>query len=278
LSADFSEWHDEHSLDHRRRLRNSMLVSLAFHGMIFAAFAVAPSRVPVPMPMVLSVDLVSGPPAAPRPKAPAPAKARPAPKPAAPEPPPAPTPIAKAPVQVLPEEAPSRIRKVAPEAPAPKVVPKPEPKARPKPEPELDYDAAMAALDQELGPDETKELLTPRPDPNAAQTSSAEAESAETASAGVKVSPEQAAWILKTRRRIASMWVVPSNFRGRQLATTLELRLAANGALIGEPRVMISSGDPYWDDNTVRAMMMADPLPPPPRAGPVTFVFRSEDH
>jgi TonB family protein len=276
LSADFSEWHDEHSLDHRRRLRNSMLVSLAFHGMIFAAFAVAPSRVPVPMPMVLSVDLVSGPPAAPRPKAPAPAKARPAPKPAAPEPPPAPTPIAKAPVQVLPEEAPSRIRKVAPEAPAPKVVPKPEPKARPKPEPELDYDAAMAALDQELGPDETKELLTPRPDPSDAQTSSGETTSAEASSAGVKVSPELAKWTLDTRRRIQSKWVMPANLRNRGLATTLELRLAANGALVGEPQVVTSSGDPYFDDNTVRAMKAAAPLPPPPKAGTITFVFRSE--
>ena len=41
--------------------------------------------------------------------------------------------------------------------------------------------------------------------------------------------------------------------------------------------VISSSGDPYFDDNAVRAVMMVSPLPPPPRAGVTVFVFRSED-
>jgi outer membrane biosynthesis protein TonB len=288
LSSASIEWRDEHSLDHRRRLRNSMLVSVAFHGMIFAAFAVSPSRTPVPMPTVLSVELVSGPPAAPRPNASKPAPTRAAPKPpsaepAPPEPPaPAPPPIAKAPVQVLPEEAPSRIREVPPEVPAPKVVAKPEPmpkpKPNPKPKPELSYEDAMAALDDELGVDETASLLTPAEAPGASEpeTSSGEAQPSENARIGVVVSPELAAWILETRRRIQSKWVMPPNFRGRGLATTLELRLTVTGDLAGTPRVVVSSGDPYFDDNAVRAMMTAAPLPSPPKPGLTVFVFRSE--
>ena len=42
------------------------------------------------------------------------------------------------------------------------------------------------------------------------------------------------------------------------------------------PRVSISSGDLYYDENTVRAVLMVNPLPAPPRAGVTVFVFRSE--
>ena len=63
MTADLIGWHDEHGPDHRRRLRNAMILSVAMHGSIFAAFAIAPPREVVPMPQVLAVELVAGPPA-----------------------------------------------------------------------------------------------------------------------------------------------------------------------------------------------------------------------
>jgi outer membrane biosynthesis protein TonB len=286
LNVELIGWHDEQSLDHRRRLRNAMLVSVALHGSIFAAFAVAPPRTVAPMPQFLAVELVAAPPSsapASRPNpAPAP-KAPPAPpETAPPEPPPPvapPPPVVKAPVQVLPEESPSRIRKVKPEPPKPKVVAKvvPEPKSapkRPKREKELSYEDAMA----ELGIDETEEFLEALPAPRASDDSSGQPAAPDASSvskAGVAISPELAAWNRATQRRIQRKWVTPPKFRESGLATTLELRLSLSGELIGPPRVIQGSGDPYFDENAVRALLTAAPLDPPPKPGLQHFIFKS---
>lgn len=285
MSAELIGWHDEDALDHRRRLRNALVASLALHVSLFAAFALAPTPAPAPLPQVLAVELVAAP-ASParsaRPAKPPPAPAKPAPA----EPPPAAAPAPpqpKAPVQVLPEESPGRIREAEPEpAPAkPEKVAKVEPKPKPAPprrEEAVSYEQAMA----ELGLDETEEFLESLPGAKKeAETSSAEATptpGAETSQAGVKIPPELAEWNLKTRRRIQNSWVMPSQFRDRALTTELALQLSATGELVRKPEVVRSSGDYLYDDNTVRAVMKAAPLPPPPRAGSINLIFRSEDY
>ncbi len=286
MNGELIGWHDEHSLDHRRRLRNSMLVSVALHGSIFAAFAVAPPRIVAPMPQFLAVELVAALPSSAPASRPNPAPAPPTPSAppappdtAPPEPPPPAPPVVKAPVQVLPEESPGRIRKVKPEPPKPKVVAKvaPEPKSapkRPKREKELSYEDAMA----ELGIDETEEFLEALPAPRAADDSSGQPATPDASSvskAGVAISPELAAWNRATQRRIQRKWVTPAKFRDSGLATTLELRLSLSGELIGPPRVIQGSGDPYFDENAVRALLTAAPLDPPPKPGLQHFIFKS---
>jgi colicin import membrane protein len=280
LSADALGWHDEHGLDHRRRLRNGALVSLTVHGLVFATLVVSPPQSAPPMPKSFAVELVAAPSAArsqPAPKA----ASKPAPEPAtAPEPaPPPPPPPPKAPVQVLPENSPQKLREVKPEPKPVKQVEqppkqKPEPRpARPPREKALSYEDAMAALDDELGPEENPDLLKA---PSTPDSSSVESSGEPTARAGVVVSAELAAWGEATTRLIQSKWVTPASFRGRGLVTSLELELSATGHVIGTPRVRRSSGDPFFDDNAVRAVLMANPLPPPPRAGVTSFDFHSE--
>jgi TonB family protein len=284
LSVELIGWHDEHLPDHRRRLRNAMLVSLAIHGSIFAAFAIGPTPTFAPMPEVIAIELIAAPSGAARPSRPAPAPPpakTPAPEPAPPEPAPPTPPVVKAPVQVLPEESPGRIREVKPEPPKPKVVAKVQPKPkpvprRPKREKSLSYEDAMAALDDELGVDETADLLQAPSAPVESEVSSGQPESSDTSRAGAVVSPELAAWNLATKRRIQNKWVTPANFRNRGLATILELRLSASGDVIGTPKVIRSSGDPYFDDNAVRAVLTAAPLPPPPKPGLRSFLFNAE--
>ena len=111
----------------------------------------------------------------------------------------------------------------------------------------------MAALDDELGPDESAALLQPPPGPTPQPQESA-------ALARTVVSPEMLAWSVATTRRIQSKWVTPASFRGRGLATSLELELSGSGQVLGTPRVLRSSGDPYFDENAVRAVLMANPL------------------
>jgi colicin import membrane protein len=280
LSAEVFGWQVEHELDHRRRLRNGLVVSLAVHGVFMALLVISPSRSAPPFPDVLSVDLVAAAPSV-RPAPAAPPKAppepvpeaapKPAPKPApkalpkaAPEPPPpAPPPIAKAPVQALPENVPSKIRKVEPKREV-------DPRQRPR-EKELSYEDAMASLDDELGPVEDRDLLKPIPEAEPAESSGSPQ-----SKRGVVVSPEMLAWATATTRRIQNNWKGVSSYEGRGLATSLELELSAGGDVLGTPKVIRSSGDPFFDDNAVRAVMMVSPLPAPPRSGPTVFVFKSE--
>ncbi len=140
------------------------------------------------------------------------------------------------------------------------VVPKQAPKAERKPPPparleELDYDEALAQLREELG-----EEPALQPAPEIARVSTPPA-------SGEPIDPEVAAWILATRRHVRSAWVTPPEFLERPLRTVLGVQVSADGQVVGEPDVLRGSGDPFWDDNAVRAVLRASPLPPPPVAG-----------
>jgi len=280
LSAELATWHDEHLLDHRRRLRTAMFVSLAVHGLILALFAASPPRPTVQAPEYLAVELVAAPSgadtarkAAPTARS-APKSPPPPPEPAATEPPPAPAPappVAKAPVQVLPEETPGRIRKVTPKPPAPKVVakaaPKPEPvRRRPRREQALSYEDAMASLDDELGVDDTADLMEAAASEPAASSDS-DSESESQARPGIKVSPEQLAWDREVFRMIQSRFPNFGRFSGRGLVAQLEVVVSASGDLSGEPRLVGTSGDLDFDRMAIAVVERAAPLPPPPNPG-----------
>jgi len=292
LRAGSLGWQDEHDVEEKRRLRNALYTSLGVHVLLVAALVISPPTAFAPLPQTIAVELVAGPqiapPAAPRaagrpkppPPAPAPPKAEPAPEPPAPTPPPP-----KAPVQVLPENAPKPDKKVK-QAPAEKpkelakVEPKPEkPAEKPVKQPETpqSYDDVMQSLEDELGEDTTDDLLAPAPS-RPAQRTAAESSGHAQSQAGIRLSPEEAAWMAATRRQIQMKWVTPSSFRNRGLATVMQLELSASGEVIGQPEVVRSSGDPYYDDNAVAAVLKASPLPAPPRAGKTSFIFSSEEY
>ena len=84
-------------------------------------------------------------------------------------------------------------------------------------------------------------------------------------------------WLRETRAHVQRAWITPREFLNRGLETHLSVRLAADGSVIGEPVIVRSSGDPYWDDNAVRALRRASPLPPPPEPGEWPFAFSPEE-
>jgi len=225
----------------RQEWRKRLIASLVGHLVVVALVVGLPSPSPLPMPPVVTVDLLAAAPRAamkPAPRAPVPRR---------------PTPVVAAPVQkkkVLPREAPKVSEKPVP-AP-PREVP---------PEPVLDYDAALAALRKEAGED------TPAPDAEEIVD-----EAAESAGRG-QFDPELAAWQMAVDRRIKQTWVVPAEFRNISLRTLLSAQIMGDGTVLGSPRVKRSSGNPSYDDNAVRAIIQASPLPPPPRAGdwPIWF-------
>ena len=302
MSAESIGWHEGQDQEERRRARRAMSISIGIHVAVFAALVISPPVAFEPIPQTIAVELIAGPqiaaPVAPRApvrrKAPPPP---PAPKPpaeaAAPEPPAPAPPKPKAPVQVLPENEPQPRKKVKqePEKKTQEVAkaetePAPEKKVEKAPakEPakkaadeELSYEDAMESLDEELGEDETEDLLAPpppRPGDRVMPTSGNAPESR----AGVSLNAEDAAWGLAVRRKVGSNFVMPSNFRGRGLVTAIRLEITTAGELIGDPEVQRSSGDPYFDDFALLAVEKAAPLPPPPRPGQLFLLFSAEDY
>jgi outer membrane biosynthesis protein TonB len=250
----------------RKQFRRLLLVSLLAHGALCLFLGFSP-RGEVVMPKgVIAVELVSVPaPAAPRP---APAAA-PAPKPA--EPAPAPPPPPPEPKQiVLPKET-------APPPPEPKPAAEPKPKPKPepvaKPESERDYADVLSDLRSQV-PDEPM-VATPSEAPAAAQ---APAQTAAIGSpTGSPVPPEFLAWERRARIHIRQNWVVPPSFRNQPLRTSIQVELDASGGVVGEPRIVGRSGNPWYDEGVVRSIQKASPLPPPPEAGEWSFVFVADE-
>lgn len=245
----------------RRRFRRFVGVSAACHVLAAAMLGFAPSRAVPLLPPVISVDLLAALPAHQAPPAPAPAPAKPTPK-APPKAVVKPPPVAPKPKKiVLPKKAPAAKR-------PPKKVDRPPPK-RPKPK-ELDYSDALDKLREELGepePTTDKELLA-----------SAEPAAQPAASTGARVDPEVARWLAGMKSHVRARWVIPPEFLDRDLVTHLAVELSADGRVIGQPRVVGPSGDPFWDDSAVRAILRASPLPAPPQVGEWSFSFRSQEN
>ena len=70
---------------------------------------------------------------------------------------------------------------------------------------------------------------------------------------------------------------MPPGFRMQPLVAVITVELDAEGHVIGEPDVERRSGNPWYDDNVVRGIRKASPLPAPPEPGDWTFVFDAEE-
>ena len=237
-----------------------LVLSSAGHVLLAALLAgdFLPSR-PVVAPSVIAVDLVAAPRSAPRatPKAPAPT----------PLPPPAPAkPKPRVPKQVLLPKEPRR------DASKPVEKAKAPPKPAPTPPVQRDYSDVMAQLRAEAG----EEPPQPEPQQVAAVTPPAGARTSAGAP-GAGVSPEVAAWIRRAKRAVRDVWVVPPGFRTQDLEAHVLVDLDAQGRVLGEPRIVRRSGNPWYDEGVVRAIQKASPLPPPPEPDRWSFVFVPED-
>jgi len=236
------EWLAEQQAADQRRFVNMLAGSVVVHVVFAALLGVVPAPARAPQPEVLRVDLVA---------LPVPSKPN-AGTSARRPPPPAPR------QTVLPKQAPRAVPK--------KRVPPPPPKRR---EP-IDYEDALTQLRNELG-----ESVPPPVTPLAAEPTAAEPVPQNAAPRGV-IDEEAAAWQRAVRLHLRGCWITPPEFLNRRLVTGVQVTLTATGELVGAPRVTRASGDPYFDDNTVRAVLNCAPLPPPPEPGISRFAFTSE--
>lgn len=237
-------------LDESRRLefRRFLVASGVLHLLVFGLLAWSPAIPTVTPPSAISIDLTM---AMPRPAAAPGPVARPKPKP--------------------PKKAPV----ILPTQPS---TPKPQAKPRPKPPPqevvetepeEVEYDDLLAQLRADAG----------EPDPSAEP----EEEPVQTAAiggggggVGVPVSPELAAWMRDARIHVRRSWVVPPAFEMQSLVVEVEIDLDSSGNVRGTPKVGRRSGNPWYDENVIRSIQKASPLPAPPEVGSWTFVFYSD--
>ncbi len=241
-------------------MRSLLVLSLVGHLCLMLGLMLTPGPAPLRMPQALTVELVAAVPAAPKPPTPTPAPA-PTPTPTPAPPPPKPK------VKILPKQAPSVQLK-------PKPKPKPEPALHRRPRPkELAYEDALAQLRGELGEppaamDSPEPAESPAPAPDSPSARSSQ---------GVKVDPELLAWHQAVKRHIRAGWITLPEFRNRGLVAELMIDVAIDGRVLGQPELVASSGNPFYDDNAVRALKKASPLPPPPRAGRRTILFTPEE-
>jgi len=90
---------------------------------------------------------------------------------------------------------------------------------------------------------------------------------------GRPVSPEVAAWLKRAKIHVRRAWVLPAGFRTQALAAHVQVNLDAAGNVVGVPRIVRRSGNPWFDEGVVRAIQKASPLPAPPEADEWAFVF-----
>jgi len=255
------EWLTDSSEEQRRRSRNALAISLLCHlALLVALWIGPPAPAPLAMPPAIQVELLAS----------LPSQARPHAKEATAVPLAKPPPKLQPKLEVLPKRA-------SPAMPRRRAKPRPKKservirrQQRPK---ELRYEDALAKLRSELGegapdapPAKAPQRALEEPQPSSAG-----------AGAKLRISPELAAWMLATRRHIRAHWITPPEFREGNLQTELRVRLAEDGRVLGSPEVVRSSGNPFFDDNAVRAIRKASPLPRPPRAGNWPFVFTPEE-
>jgi len=246
--------------DEQRGFALAVAISLAGHAVLFTLLSFAPSPKPLYAPASISVRLVAALPTPSRGGAARAAKSLPRSAPApTPAPPPAhPRPVTKK--RVLPRDpSPAQPKKL---------------RRRSKPE-EMPYEDAMAALRAEMG----EAAPEPRA-PGAPETRAGPGVDDPLATAGepragggAAVSPELARRLIATKLHVCAVWITPPDFLNRALSTELRVRLGPTGEVLGTPVVARSSGDPYWDDNAIRALMKASPLPAPPEPGMWPFLF-----
>ncbi len=156
-------------------------------------------------------------------------------------------------------------------------MPKPQAKPTPGPTPpeedeepnEVEYEDLMAQLRSDAGePD-------PRAEP-AEQPVQTAASGGGGGGPGVPVAPELAAWMRASRIHVRRSWVVPPAFEMARLIVEIQIELDVSGNVRGNPNVVRRSGNLWYDQNVVRSIQKASPLPAPPEAGTWTFVFYSD--
>jgi len=214
-----------------------------------------------PPPITYQIAFV--PPAAPVEKA----KPKEEPKPKVEEPKPKPKEEPKPKVEEpkpKPKEEPKPKPKVEEPKPKPKEEPKPKPKEEPKPKPvplkEIDP-VEEEAPPTRFDPIEPQEELTPR--------------------GTVQQLPSILdAWGRLVQRKVEKYWAVPSGIRitDAENEAVVSFWVDRSGHLIGEPTVVKNAVDESLAESGVRAIQLAEPLPPLPDDFPepeqqVVYVF-----
>ena len=241
---------------HERDFRRMVVLSMLAHVGVLGLAVSAPEPRALALPGVIAVELVAPPSEPSRRRTAAPPRAAPRPVP--------PKPVAPKPKEVvLPKES---------RQPEPKPVRrKPEPRREvvleQKPRQEKSLEDLLSEFREETG-----ETAPPAP-----EIAAAVPEASPGAGVGRQVPPEVLDWIRRTKIHVRGAWVVPPGFRTQALETHVAVRLDRSGHVMGTPRVVRRSGNPWYDEGVVRGIEKASPLPAPPEPGEWDFVFVPED-
>lgn len=245
------------TLRSKRPMKWAAFVSLLVHALIGYGIVQAIRSEPPEEPMVLGHDVELVQPLAPEPvkEEPEPPKPEP-PKPEPPKPPPPkePEPEPEPPKPKVvekepepPKKEPEKVAKKEPEPEPPK--PKPKPPPEPKPEPEVKPEEQQVA----------KKIDEPAPEVPAEVPQ-------ETGIKRNQLPPILAAWGRALQRKVEKVWAVPGGLRvdSENNEAHVAFWVDRQGNLVGRPEILKHASDPLLGESAVRAIVLAEPLPPLP--------------
>jgi protein TonB len=231
-------------------MRKMFFLSVAFHAVVIGSLYGVSLMRSIQAKSIYQVGLVS------MPAVPV-QKARPAPRPKAAQPPPPPPKARPAPPKPRAVQPPVKARPVPVKpTPSPKAVPEP---AKPKPKPETAEAPPPVPAQTPASPTETA--------PSAPTGEASVGEPVTPAiSANVDLPNFEFPYYLKlVQGKIGSYWSPPDvGSADASREVVIGFRLVASGK-VKEVVVEKSSGNAYFDQAAMRAVYMADPLPPLPK-------------
>lgn len=229
-------------------MKRMLALSVAFHLVLAGVVVGVSARRMVRPPSALQVDLVSLPTV---PVRKAPSKPAPPPKPVVqkPEPPKPkarPKPVAKPRVKPEPKVEPLKAKKAAPPR---------EPEKAPPPAP-----VPAVAEEKSSEPEETG------PVPGPSGEAAVQAPSLSSVEAGVDIPNFEFPYYLRIiQGKIGSVWSPPSLGFGNEAREVIVGFVIGPGGAVREVQVEQSSGNIYYDQAAMRAVYMANPMPPLPK-------------
>jgi len=189
-------------------------------------------------------------------------------------------------VELVEDQPPQPEAKPEPPAPEPPKPPEPEPpkvepkKPEPKPEPKIEPKPEPKPKSEPKPKPKPKKPEPPKEKPKAKPVETPKQTGVEVQQQGLP--SELSAWAAAVKKKVERCWVQPAGLRLTENQAWVSFWVDKDGKLLTQPEVIKEASDPELGQSAIRAIKLAEPLPPfPPNVykleQEVVYVFTLEN-